>query len=271
MTTWNGLMIAALAMGGRILGKSQYIMASADAVSFIMKNLIRKDGRLLARYREGNAAIPAFVDDYAFLIWGLIELYETTYKSLYLKLAADLNNDLIKYFWDDKNGGLFVYGNDSEQLITRSKEIYDGATPSGNSVSSLNFLRLARLTGLSELEEKARLILRTFSSSIGNYPAGHSFSSLVLLYFNSKSNEIVIAADSNNEETKEMIDIINNKFSPFTVSLLYSNENKDIKRTVPIVSEYKTINGKPTAYICENYSCSAPVNDIGLLKKMLEE
>ena len=271
LTSWNGLMIAALAMGGRILGKSQYIMASADAVSFIMKNLIRKDGRLLARYREGNAAIPAFVDDYAFLIWGLIELYETTYKSLYLKLAVDLNNDLIKYFWDDKNGGLFVYGNDSEQLITRSKEIYDGATPSGNSVSALNFLRLARLTGLSELEEKARLILRTFSSSIGNYPAGHSFSLLVLLYFNSKSNEIVIAADSNNEKTKEMIDIINNKFSPFTVSLLYSNENKDIERIVPIVSEYKTINGKPTAYMCENYSCSAPVNDIGLLKKLLEE
>ena len=271
LTSWNGLMIAALAQGGRILGNSKYISASVNAASFIIKNLIRKDGRLLARYRDGDAAIPAFADDYAFLVWGLIELYETTYKAEYLKLAVDLNDDLIKYFWDDKNGGLFVYGSDSEQLITRSKEIYDGAVPSGNSVSALNFLRLARITGDSELEEKARLILRTFSSSIESYPGGFSFSLLVLLYLNCKSKEIVIVTDSINEETKDIINILNNNFRPFTISLLYSNENKDIEKAAPYISEYKTINGKPTVYICENFSCRAPVNDISLFKKMLGE
>lgn len=271
LTSWNGLMIASLAIGGRVLGKSEYVRASVLAASFIIKNLIRKDGRLLARYREGDAAIPAFVDDYAFLVWGLIELYETTYNPEYLKIAVDLNNDLIKYFWDDKNGGLFVYGNDSEQLITRSKEIYDGAAPSGNSVSALNFLRLARLTGNSELEDKSRLILNAFSNSIESYPAGYSFSLMVLLYFKSKSKEIVIAADDMNETLNDIVDIINNKFRPFTISLLYSNENKEIVNTVPGISDYKTIDGKPTVYICENFSCMAPVTDLVLFKQILQE
>ena len=130
-------MITAMAMGGRILGNNEYTLAAERAVEFIYRKLIRSDGRLLATLGMGRLDFPAYVDDYAFLIWGLIELYETTFNPSYLEKAIKLNDDLIKYFWDEEKGGLFVYGSDGEQLLTRPKEIYDGATPSGNAVAAL--------------------------------------------------------------------------------------------------------------------------------------
>jgi uncharacterized protein YyaL (SSP411 family) len=201
LTSWNGLMIAALSIAGRILREVKYIAAAEKAVNFIFNNLIRKDGRLLARYHDGDASFPAYVDDYAFLIWGLIELYETTFKPDYLKKALKLNEDLIRFFWDDKNGGLFVYGSDSEKLITRPKEIYDGATPSGNSVSALNFFKLAKLTGQYQLEEKGEQLLKSFIKDIESYPAAHSYSLIALLFARSSSKEIVIVEPDVHNDT----------------------------------------------------------------------
>jgi len=182
LTAWNGLMIAALAIGGRVLGIEKYTLAAEKASEFIFSKLVRPDGRLLARYRDGEAAFLAYLDDYAFLIWALIELYETTYKPMYLKKAMELTNDMIKYFWDNKKGGLFIYGSDSEQLITRPKEIYDGAIPSGNSVAALNFLRLSRLTGQQELEEKAHQMFALFGSKIDSMPQGYAFFLTAMLF-----------------------------------------------------------------------------------------
>ncbi len=271
LTSWNGLMIAAMAIGGRVLGNSEYVDAAEKAVNFIYNNLIRKDGRLLARFREGEAAFSAYIDDYAFLIWGLIELYETTYKPDYLEKAINLNKDFIKYFWDSKSGGLFVYGSDSEQLITRPKEFYDGATPSGNSVAALNFLRLSRLTGMFELEDIAHQLLKAFGNIINNYPSGYSFALIAILFTQSASKEIVIVGDKRNDEMQKMIDIINEEFRPLTISMLYSNENKDVEKLAPFISNHKSINGKPTAYICQNFSCQSPVTDIELFKQKLQE
>lgn len=266
LTSWNGLMIAALSIGGKLLNNETYITAAENAYSFIRTNLIREDGRLLARYRDGEAAFNGYVDDYAFLIWGLIELYEATFKPEYLKKAMELNKDLIKYFWDTKNGGLFVYGSDSEQLITRPKEIYDGATPSGNSVSALNLFRLARLTGDFELEEYANHILKTFGHSIANYPKAYSYALIAMLFAKSGSKEVVIVADKMTEEANKMIDLVQEDFHPFTISLVYSGETETIKDLAPFVSKYQTVNGKPTAYICENFSCQAPVTDTNVLR-----
>ncbi|HQA48726.1 MAG TPA: thioredoxin domain-containing protein, partial [Bacillota bacterium] len=147
LTSWNGLMIAALALGGRAFHSDEYIKAAEAAYGFIQRNLVRGDGRLLARYRDGESAFPAYLDDYAFLVWGLIELYRATFKTGYLKRALELNRDMLDLFWDEREGGLFLYGEDSEQLIMRPKEVYDGALPSGNSVALYNMLRLSRMTG----------------------------------------------------------------------------------------------------------------------------
>lgn len=262
LTSWNGLMIAAMAIGGRVLQKSEYIEAAEKSVNFILNKLVREDGRLFARYRDEESAIPAYVDDYVFLIWGLIELYETTYKPEHLKKALELNQELLKYFWDDKDGGLFLYGSDSEQLITRPKEIYDGAIPSGNSVAAVNFIRLARLTGDYQLEEKAEILITAFSSHIKEYPKGYSFALIALMFLQEKSKEIVIVSERDDEGTKEMISVIHRDFNPFITSILYNKKHCEIEKIANISPEYRSIDGKATAYICENFQCKAPTTDI---------
>jgi uncharacterized protein YyaL (SSP411 family) len=175
LTAWNGLMIAAMAMGARILKDDRFLQAASQAVNFIIKNLRRQDGRLLARYRDGHAEYLAYAADYAYLIWGLLELYEACWDDKYLGLALDLNRELLHYFWDEENGGLFFYGHDAEILLTRPKEAYDGALPSANAVASLNFLRLARLSPNPELEEKAQQTMDCFAGQIQEHPTAHSF------------------------------------------------------------------------------------------------
>jgi uncharacterized protein len=269
LTSWNGLMIAALAMGGRVLGVEAYTKAAEKAVNFIFTKLVKEDGRLLARYRDGEAAIRGYVDDYAFAVWGLIELYETTYNPSYLQKAMKLNDDLVELFWDDEKGGLFIYGRDSEQLITRPKEIYDGATPSGNSVATLNFLRLARLTGRSELEEKAEVQFKTFGGSLEQVPSGHSFMLTALLFNMATTKEVVVVEGTEQPGSEEMLNLLKEDFKPFTLSLYSSERYKDLKEVIPFISNYKSVNGKSTAYVCENFSCQAPITSPGELKEVL--
>jgi hypothetical protein len=134
LTSWNGLMIIALAKGYMVLEKKEYLDAVVKAADFIQSKMIRDDGRLLARYRDGEAAFPAYLDDYANLVWGFTELYEATFNKDYLRKAIDLNHRMVGLFWDERDGGFYFYGN-------------DGAMPSGNSVAIMNLLKLSRLTG----------------------------------------------------------------------------------------------------------------------------
>ncbi len=268
LTGWNGLMIAAMAIGGRVLGIEKYTLAAEKATEFIFSKLTRPERRLLARYRDNEAALAAYVDDYAFLIWGLIELYETTYRPQYLKKAIKLNNDLIKYFWDNEKGGLFLYGNDSEQLIARPKEIYDGATPSGNSVATLNFLRLARLTGQQDLEEKAQRMFDLFARKVESMARGYSFFLTAMLFSQSKTKEVVLVGNSH-KDTENMLNILSEDFRPFTTSILYSEQHKDLKELVPFIDNYTTVEGKPTAYICENFVCHEPIVDSSQFRERL--
>lgn len=269
LTSWNGLMIAAMAYGGRSLKNSKYISAAENAVKFIFNNLVDSNGRLLSRYRDGEAGIKAYADDYAFLVWGLIELYESTYKAEYLKKAVQLNDDLIKYFWDEQNGGLFLYGSDSEQLISRPKEIYDGAIPSANSVAALNFMKLSRLTGKYELENKAQEILNAFGAEIESFPMAYSFSLLAVLFLQNKARKITIVSERDDSASKEMLDAINEKYNPFSMVVYYIKGDKTLESVSSFLSEYNTVNGKTTAYICENFSCSEPVTDVNTFRKML--
>ena len=148
LADWNGLMIAALAKGAQVFDEPKYAEVAKRAADFILTDMRRADGRILHRYREGHAAIQANADDYAFLIWGLLELYETIFDVHYLRTALDLNSEMIKYFWDEQDGGFYFTADDAEELIVRQKEIYDGAIPSGNSVAVLNLFRLARITAI---------------------------------------------------------------------------------------------------------------------------
>lgn len=271
LTAWNGLMIAAMAIGGRLLGDDKYSKAAEKAYRFIKSKLIRQDGRLMARYRDGEAAHLGYAEDYAFLIWGLVELYEATYKPEYLEKALILNNDLLRLFWDDANGGLFVYGSDSEQLIARPKEIYDGAAPSGNSVSAMNFIRLARLTGQHELEARADQLFKAFGNNISSYPRGYTYSLTALMYGKAASREIIIVDNGQPDKTEALINAANSIYNPFSVSMLLDGNDEAIKSLAPFTAGYVAVNGLPTAYVCEKFACSYPVTDKASLINLLSQ
>lgn len=271
LTAWNGLMIAALAYGARILGNDRYRQAAEKAVGFVQRKLIREDGRLLARYRAGEAAYEGYLDDYAFLIWGLIELYQSGFAPQYLSLAVSLTDDMIRYFGDEKSGGFFMYGNDSEQLIARPKEIYDGAMPSGNSVAALNLLRLSRLTGRTEFEVQADRLFAAFADRASHYPAGHTYLLMSVMFANAKGSEIVIAGERENSQTQSLLSVINKSFLPYTVVVVKDTASgNELRELAPYTEGQNMIDYKATAYICENFACRAPITDIDELERAIK-
>jgi uncharacterized protein YyaL (SSP411 family) len=174
LTDWNGLMIAALAMGTRVLGEQWLANAALNGLDFILTRLHDAGGRLFHRYRKGNVAIPAFLDDYAFLIWGLIECHLAGIGKDPLRLAGKLQARQDGYFWDDQNGCYYLTARDAETVLVRQKEFYDGAIPSGNAVSFLNLVRLSRLNGESSLKNRAAHLARTLSGAVNQNPSAHS-------------------------------------------------------------------------------------------------
>jgi uncharacterized protein YyaL (SSP411 family) len=271
LTSWNGLMIAALAIGGRILGIHNYTKAAEKAYDFIISHLQRRDGRLLARYRDGEAGVLAYADDYAFMIWACIELYETTCKFQYIEKAIELNDGLTEYFWDSKNGGLFLYGKDGEQLISRPKEIYDGAIPSANSQMVMNLMRLSWILEDESYAEHAGAILKAFGDTISNHPMGYFNSLSGVLYAAGESQEIVIAGNLKDEAVKAMINLIHSRYNPFGVTVLSPSDmdSEKLESIIPAIKERKMLDGKPTAYVCQNFACRAPVTTVGELKEQL--
>jgi len=271
LTSWNGLMIAALAKGAQALNEPKYAQAAMRAADFILSTLRLKDGSLLKRYRLGEAAIQGHLDDYAYFVWGLIYLYEATFEVKYLKIALELNKLMIDDFWDEKGGGFFFSGKRNEQLIAQTKEIYDGATPSGNSVALMNILRLSRMIGNLDLTNISGQIMRTFAETVNNYPSGYTQFLCALDFAFGPTKEIVIAGEPGAEDTKQILTEIRKRFLPGKVVILHPEKDKSIEEITGFVKEQMAIDGKATAYICENYACKAPANDMNQIKKLLDE
>jgi uncharacterized protein YyaL (SSP411 family) len=272
LTDWNGLMVAALARGAQVLDRPEYADAARRAADFVLQKLRRPDGRLLHRYRHGEAALPGYVDDYAFLIWGLIELYEATFQVSYLREALVLTDDMLGLFWDEGQGGLYFTGDDGEELIARTKQVYDGAVPSGNSVAALNLLRLGRMTMRPELEEKAKQLLESFGGQVGQSPTGFSQFLIALDFALGPSKEIVVAGDVSAKDTQEMLQAIRRRFLPRKVLIQHpqGEEGGGIEQIVPMIQHQVAIDGKATAYVCENYACQMPTTDVDEMLSLIE-
>jgi uncharacterized protein YyaL (SSP411 family) len=191
LTSWNGLMIAALGKAYKVLEDERYFEYAKKAVNFIFDNLIDENKRLLARYRDQESRHKAYLDDYAFLCFGLIELYESSFDITFLKKAIDLNKEMINFFWDNEKHGFFVYGEDSEQLIARPKELFDGAMPSGNSVAAYNLIKLSRITGDVYLEEMAEKQLNFICGAMFSEEINHSFFLIAVSFALNPSKELV--------------------------------------------------------------------------------
>jgi len=269
LTDWNGLMITALAKAARSFDNSDYADAAEKAAAFILGRMRTPEGRLLHRYRDGEASLPAHVDDYAFFISGLIELYEAVFDTKYLEAALELNRDFIKHFWDENRGGFYFTADDTEEILARKKDIYDAALPSGNSMAMLNLLRLGRMTGDADLEKKALRIGSAFANTVREYPAAYAYLMVAVDFATGPSCEVVIAGDSGSEDTKEMLRALSSEFLPNTVVLLRPGEQEspDIDRISGFTKYHESRDNKTTAYVCRNRECQLPVTDI---EKMLE-
>lgn len=268
LTDWNGLMIAALAQAGKVFEEQKYISAAERSVKFILSKLSKQNGELLHRYRKEEVKIDGHLDDYSFMIWGLLNLYESTFKIEYLKNAIDLNNILLKNFLDQNSGGFYFTSITSSELFTRQKEIYDGAIPSGNSVAMMNLVRLSKLTGDNTYFEKADLLSKAFSTQVSKYPNGYSQLLSGVDFANGPSLEIVIVGNIENKSTQEMLKEINSFYLPNKVILLKSTNNSDqIEKIADFTKGQMMLNNKTTAYICRNFVCSLPTTD---LKKLAD-
>ncbi len=272
LADWNGLMISAFAMGGQILGEPKYTDAARAAARFVLDTFQDERGRLLHRYRGGKVDITAFLEDYAFLSLGLLDLYEATFEPEWLAASRRLAHEMIELFRDDKRGAFFLTGDDAEKLITRTKEIYDGAIPSGNSVAALVLLRLGRLTSDAELESKGRDVLATFASTVARGPSNYPMLLHALDFEVGPSREIVLAGRRGDPALESMADVVRGRFLPNKVVAFHpvGDAAKEIRALVPFLTEQVAVDGKPTAYVCENYACKLPVHDPDALAAQLE-
>ena len=273
LTDWNGLMIAAFARGAQVFRDTAYADAASAAAEFVLKRLRKPDGRLLHRYRHGEAGITAHLDDYAFMVWGLTQLYEATFQVPYLKAALELNEDMLEHFWDDLGGGLFFTPDDGETLIIRKKEIYDGALPSGNAVAMLNLLRLARFTGRSDLDEKAAKIGAAFSKPIEELPSGYTQFLVAVDFAIGPSYEVVLVGPSRASDTANMLQALRSRFIPNKVLLFRPAEeaSPEITRLAPFTAHHTPVDGKATAYVCMENACKMPTTEITQMLALIQE
>jgi len=272
LTDWNGLMIAALAKAAIVLNEPGYLDAAEKAAKFVLHS-ISKEERLLKRYRNGVAALDAHLDDYAFMVWGLLELYEATFATKYLSQALDLMNIMVEDFWDDKNGGFFLGSDQSEKLIVRSKTAYDGAIPSGNSVAVMNMVKLTRITGNIKWAELAEKTIRAFSEDVNRTPTGYTLMLTGFMFDTQNSKEIVIVGDSRNRNTTKFLHTIRASYAPHKVLLFKDTSVSDnrLEQLANWTSTQNSINGEPTAYVCKNFACNQPTADIQTALSFINE
>ncbi|HZT31409.1 MAG TPA: thioredoxin domain-containing protein [Bryobacteraceae bacterium] len=264
LTAWNGLMISALAKGGAILREPRYLEAARRAANFLASRMYQAEtGMLLRRYRQGEAAIPGFLDDYAFFAQALLDLYEAEFEPEHLRLALRLMEQARDLFEDRVQGAFFSSRADDPDLILRIKEDYDGAEPSGNSIAVLNLLRLAQITGRADLRESAEKALGAFASRIQHAPVGVPQMLVALAFYLSKPRQIILVGAREAADTRALLGQLNGRFVPERIVLLVDGEpsRRLFAGWLPVVDTMRALDGKATAYVCEDYTCKLPANN----------
>jgi len=263
LTDWNGLMIAALSEGARVLGSSIYREKAKTAIDFIRDRLRDGNGRLFHCERSDGVFVPANLDDYAFFIWGLIHYYGASFDTDYLKLALILQEDCTNYFFDATSGGYYFTPHDVENVVFRKKETYDGATPSGNGVTAINLIRLARLTGRGELEADARRLVQTFSGEMNRSPSAHICLVTAVHLLENPSPEVVIVGSPGRSDTEALLSRLRECYLP-DLSVLFRPADElmpEISRLAPFTAEMTARKGSATAYVCYGKTCRPPTVD----------
>ncbi len=274
LTDWNGFMISALAQGGRVLGSPELVAAARDAADFILAEMHLEDGTLLHRYRDGEPAIPGHLDDYAFFVQGLIDLYEVTYDLAFLQQASALTDRMLALFLDPENGGFYLTAAENDDLPFRQKPSADGALPSGNSVAFGDLLRLSWLTGRTGLSDHALNSGRAFGRFIERAPEGHgmmlAWHELLLM----EPVEVIIVGFQDSADTVEKLHALNSQYAPNMVVIFKPADGSSgiLEGIAPFTSNYSMIGGEATAYVCRGFVCNLPTTDTGeMISQVLQD
>ena len=268
LASWNGLMISALAQAAQVLEHERYLQAAQTAARFILTEMRQPDGRLYATARHGRAHLNAYLDDYAFLIQGLIDLYETDFDEEWLRASLALETILDERFEDPDKGGFFTVGTDHESLLARLKNPQDGALPSGNAVHALNLLRLAELTGESEYAARAERTLRSVAQLVNRYPQAFSQLLQAVDLLAVGPREIVVAGDPGEPSFDALVHEVRKTFLPQRV-VARGHERADTK-LMPLVAGKLAEAASARAFVCRNYTCGLPANTVGELRRQLD-
>jgi hypothetical protein len=261
LTDWNGLIIAAFARASQVFGEQKYLQSAIKTSDFLLEHMKNEDGTLFHRYAKGEKAVKGFLDDYAFLAFGLIEVYEVSFEDKYLQAASALTKTMLTKFWDEKNGG-FYFTEKNGDAVPRMKQVYDGAVPSGNSVALLNLLRLARLTNESSYEEVASEIIKAFSVAVRRAPQAHTFLLSALDFALGPTFNVVLVGDLEEQGTQELLSTLHKQFLP---NLMVS-----LRQPSQAGLGYERIEGKTTAYVCRDQTCMPPTNSPAKMLELLE-
>jgi uncharacterized protein YyaL (SSP411 family) len=251
-------MLASFAEAGVILNRPDYLATARKNAEFVLSNL-KKDGFLLRTYKDGVAKFNAYLEDYAFLIEGLVTLYETGGEFRWLKEAMTLTDRMIEEFLDP-DGGFFFTGKSHEALIVRSKDYFDNATPSGNSVAASALLRLAILANNDRYREIAQTVLDEVAGSVRRYPSGFGYALSAMDFVLSTPKEIALVGKSQND-IKPLLEVVWSKYLPNKVVAPGLAEDSEAIDAIPLLQNRPLIEGKATAYVCQNYTCQHPVTD----------
>ncbi len=262
LTSWNGLMIAALARGYAVTGDRRYMEHADRAAKFVKERLVAENGRLQRSHYQGGASIPAFLEDYAFFVWGLAELYEATMSARYLQDAVYFCRETLRLFADDESYGLFDTGKDAENVLVKKKSYLDGVVPSGNSVAAMNFLKIGRITGKKSFIREGEGILRSLMGNVMTQPAGCLYSLIALDYLNGPEVDVTLVGKMEDPELRELQAAFAGRFIPHLV-LHFRDDGEE--------EGYRTIGGRPAAYVCHDGICRPPVAGREAVERILGE
>jgi uncharacterized protein YyaL (SSP411 family) len=269
LTAWNALMMASFAEAGVVLNRPDYTEAARRNAEFVLANL-RKDGRLLRTWKDGRAKFNAYLEDYAFLAEGLLTLFETTGESRWLHETLELTERMIDEFWDSEGGGFFFTGKSHEDLIVRSKDYFDNATPSGNSVGTMVLLRLATLTGRENYRNLATAVLREVGDQMRRYPSGFGYALSAMDFLLSTPKEVAIVG-RDFADVQPLLAETWRRYLPNKVVAVGVADDASASEITPLLENRPLINGLATAYVCEHFTCQNPVTDVTSLAAVLQD
>jgi hypothetical protein len=266
LASWNGLMISGFTDGFRITGDDRYLTAAKEAAQFILTKMGR-EGQLMRVYKEGRCHTKGYADDYAFFIQALIDLYESTFEVEWLREAHDLSGRMIEQFWDMRNGGFFFTGKSNEPLIAQSRNPYDNALPSPNSIAVSNLIRLGHLTGDDSLSQKAEQTLQLFSGFLSTHPSGFAHMLSGLAFFLGPE-EIGVTGRRNDPKTRAIIREIHQTYLPHKILSLKDPQDPIEKDWFPFLRDKGTLES-PAVYVCRGFTCLPPIKDQNELRRIL--